>query len=104
MAVTLIIPVGQDFVEVVLSCDWTALLEGAQGAVLITVPGRVFLQGRVAAEPTARVPLSGAPRMRAEGQTLERAPRSHGAHGVRDAQERCVAAWVGYVAVCASLC
>lgn len=89
----------------VLCCDWTSLLEGAQGAVLIAVPWRVPLQGRVAAEPAPRVSFSGAPWLRADGQTLEWAQRSwrrsHGAHSVRDAQETSVAAW--YVAVCAAL-
>lgn len=89
-------PCWAGFCWLVLCWDWT-LLEAAQGAVLVAVPGRVPLQ------PAPGVSFIRAPWLRAEGQTLEWAPwrwqRSHGAHGVRDAQEGIITAWVGYVAV-----
>lgn len=87
--------------------DWTTLLEGAQGAVLITVPRRVLLQRCVTAEPTPWVSFSRAPWLRAEGQTLKRAlwscQWSHGAHSVRDPQERIITDWLNDVTVWTAL-
>lgn len=87
-----------------LCCEWTGLCEGAQGAVLITVPWRVRLQGGCfTAEPTPRVTLSRAPRLRSEGRTPWTKCWSHGTRSIRDAQERSITDWAECVAVGAAL-